>query len=389
MNDHSSKSSEASGRAVVRRERGFSLIELIGVMAVISIMASVMMPSLITTLRRAAAERESAELRILARGLTDHIKRNKHIPDEKAWAQAIATELGRQLDSVAATANRSPRLYVIDPALRIGDADGKLPYTQKAGGSIEPVSPRLMILTSLDRSKTLPFSSGVIDAKEFDAIWNTAEEGVPAGWTGRWKNAGDDLKIQRLSLAPLFRRLILNNFDLSPEGVYAIDDSLSARVSPNGVNAFYVEGTAVKLFDRDGVLESSQVLRQPSTFVYERGTWRGQLFEGLELTDEGVYLANTLFLDSSLNDDALRGVTPAVLTDAITEYMESYANWQSDHPGKGSSGYSGVEAAQWKLDMVSADLIYKPAPYPVDSDDDKDKKEKEEKEKKEKKEKEK
>ncbi len=370
-------------------EPGFSLLELIAVLMVMAIMATLMAPSLIKQMKQAAAEQESADLQRLAQGLKDHIVRNKQIPDETDWAEVIATELGLHVGEVSANSRHASRVYLIDPAFQIGSAEGRLPYTQTNRGSVvEPIagavsytlrndtgtsggslveaansSWRLMILSSLDPAKPVPVSSGVIGATSFDNIWNAADGEVPAGWGGHWLNHGEDLKIQRINLASLFKRLILNNYDAPASGVFSMDDSAPSSIPSEGINAFFIEGTVVNLFGRNQSLESRQMLRWPATFVYERGNWRGQMFQGLKLTDNDLYPASTLFLKSQLNAHAEAGATPAAVVEAMTGYFAHYANWAAaGFPGLGTATRNAVQAAQATLKNVSKSLIAKPAP---------------------------
>src|SRR6185295_14296325 len=119
----------------------------------------------------------------------------------------------------------------------IGTANGTLPYTQTNSGSlVEPAcsSWRLMIVSSLDPGKSIPVSSGVSDATSFNNLWNAADGTVPAGWPGSWLNHGDDLKIQRINLASLFKRLILTNCDSPSSGIFAMDDNTPGSIPAEG-----------------------------------------------------------------------------------------------------------------------------------------------------------
>ena len=151
--------------------RSFSLIELIGVLTVIAILAAVLAPSLIRQMDRIAGEQESAALRSLSDALQQSIMRKCYIPDASDWATNIAAELGVDLADVTINSRRQPRFFLIDPALRIGNNNpGLLPYNQAGWGSVvtnnggvivPPLSARLVILTSIGRALPAGLTNGV------------------------------------------------------------------------------------------------------------------------------------------------------------------------------------------------------------------------------------
>ena len=338
---------------------------MIGVLAVLAILAAVLVPKLIQRIDIAVADQETANLERLAAGLKNHILRNKNIPDQNTWAAVTAAELGLPVSGVLTNARGNPRVYAIDPAFRIGTTNGTLPYTQTNTGSVmAPVSPRLVILSSLNAGIPIPISSGVIDAAGFSNIWNTADGAVPADWTGLWPNNSRYLKMQRLNLASLFYNLALNNNDLTTNRLFSIDIGSGATTSiPSGGGGFggwFLEGTVVYLYDGTNVTpQVAQVLRRSAAFTFERGFWRGQIFQGLQGNSDNLYDVTTWFLAAPLNANAQPGATPQALVDAMVGFMTNFVNW-------GNAGFpkfphdptlEAVQAAQAILASVSADLI--------------------------------
>src|SRR5439155_24791952 len=141
--------------------------------------------------------------------------------------------------AVLTNGRRYARAFLIDPSLSIGGAG--LPYTQTTNGASSVNNARVMIVSSLAGALPNGLSSAPQDVPTFNAIWNTPEGGTPAGWT----MSGDDLRIKKLNLEPLFHQLILYNHD--PTNVtapFSIDRGTTNTVAsgPPGWNKYYLEG---------------------------------------------------------------------------------------------------------------------------------------------------
>ena len=185
-----------SSFAIRRSHRSFSLIELVCVLAVIGILAGMLVPALIRQLDKIAGDQESAALKSFSDALQRSIMRNRYIPTYTTWASTVAIELGADASTVSTNARRQPRVFLIDPALRIGDnTTNRLPYTQanwltqtrsgsgvtnSAGALVPPLSPRLMMLSSIARALPAGVVSGVPAAADFNGIWDSANGTVPS-----------------------------------------------------------------------------------------------------------------------------------------------------------------------------------------------------------------
>jgi len=76
-----SKVRKMRGRLWVRAERGFSLIELIGVLAIMGILASMTVPPILRQIRQAQTANEEANLNEVARAIVEGIKATGTIPN--------------------------------------------------------------------------------------------------------------------------------------------------------------------------------------------------------------------------------------------------------------------------------------------------------------------
>jgi len=255
--------------------RAFSLVELIGVLAVTAILAGVLVPALIRQMDRIAGDQESAALKSFSDSLQQSIMRKRYVPSATDWATNIATELGVDVSNVTTNARRQPRFFLVDPALRIGNSSSGLPYTQanwvttNLSGSlctnnsalVPALSPRVMMLSSIGRVVPGSITNGIPSSANFNAIWDWSDAGgaLPAtsfAWTG-WPHS-DDLKVQRVSLSPLFVRLLLTT-NISDRAYFSID-------STNWSDRYAVTNYVVASLGRDGYFIKNSVL-----FLYQQG----------------------------------------------------------------------------------------------------------------------
>lgn len=339
--------------------RAWSLIEIIGVMAVIGILALAIAPALMRAIERHYRQDEVNMLRRMSDGLQQSILRNHAIPDHTGFAAAIAVELGLDEASVRTNRIKQARVFLIDPALHIGTGAGTtLPYSQGIHGSTNPASPRVLFVSSLSVPLPQGIQSGVAESTNaFNAIWDTAENSVPAGWA--WTGRGEDLKIQRLNLMPLFVPLILNN-NSPAYGRFAIDEAAHEALTANTFQAYYLLGTRLKLYGSDGTLQSTEILQDPRTFVYENGIWRGKLFlasSGRRLGGADLQAAYELFMSSPPNENAKFGTTQGEVTASMLTYMSNYINWAVS--GFSSSKKSAVQSAATAMGDKTKNYLFR------------------------------
>lgn len=185
----------------VNAQQGFTIMELIGAMAIIAILAAVLAPSVTDGIDRAYAAREEGNIRTLMDALEQHVLQNKEIPRENvaAWTSAIAAYADLPVSQVEFNDRGYRRRLYVDPQF-FASAEAVFPgYAQTGGLTARPFSPRLMLVSDLNRNAPNPPRT----AAEFAAIWDqTATATV---------QEGAKVKVERLNLAGHFHRLLLTN----------------------------------------------------------------------------------------------------------------------------------------------------------------------------------
>ncbi|MCP5523366.1 MAG: hypothetical protein H7A46_17665 [Verrucomicrobiales bacterium] len=352
-----------------RRGTAFSLMELVAVMAILTLLSVVVVPVLIQVFDRMARTAEEERMTRLIEGLKGHVLRNRNIPFTNNLAAAIGTEIGLDPDAVLTNARGLRRVCLLDPAIT---NSLPIPFTQDWRGVTNNM-PRLMgvlLVSSISRDLPATLVSGfTASSAAFSNIWYAADGALPTGWT--WEGEPDDLILKRLNLRDLFVDVTLNydtwTVSFTNLGRFTVDNS-ATNTLPGFSTVYstrYLAGTVLGLHSHDGLtdtLESSEILRDPCSYVYEIDTWRGRLFTGRGVKLLGgldLQSAHDLFLAAPWNANA-KGNPAAdqqMVVDDMTAYMEAYLEWAE---GGFQSKFGLVNEAKVKLDTDATYLIFKP-----------------------------
>jgi len=333
---------------------------MIGVLAVIAILAAALAPSFVRQMDKTAGDQESAALKSFGDALQSSIMRSRYIPSATDWASRVATELGVDTTAVTDSPRRQQRFFLIDPNLTIAGAG--LPYTQTSAGSAsKPVSPRVMILSSVGTALPAGVVSGTTTAANFTNIWNAADGTVPtaapafAGWNG----AGNDLKIQRVDLSPLFIELQLSKLVTSrccPRySIDANDWTNAIQVSDLVTDwpGYFIQNSVLYLYNHgtNGTLDSQQILIRDNSFYYDQDVWRGTI--GGEGFLAGIDIASVVsrYLAAYPNVRAQNGTNQqSVVVQSMINYMDRYDDWAAaGFPSTTSPSYIAAVNAQAAL----------------------------------------
>jgi prepilin-type N-terminal cleavage/methylation domain-containing protein len=330
---------------------GWTLLELMAVLAVIAVLAAIVIPAMARHTDRLVADQEVATLNSFANAFQQSVLSSRTIPDQNTWNVAIATNMGVSpndvLYNVRQQSHAQQRVFLIDPGFQIGAGGSPaLPYVQTsalsgtAGRPMLPVSPRVMIVSSL--GKAVPMSSGVFGTTGngyFADLWNAADGTVPgdAAW-GTWSATGSpaDVIVQRINLAPLFVHLVLGNYNSSSQGYYTVDPGTGGATNQvTYVDGYFIRSTTLALFNTATALDTQLVLNQDSSFVFEQGVWRNSL---LAPAGGGVAAVGDLvqqFMDATPNVNAANPYTNLQQVMVVTNmlsYMSNYVAWSQTTP---------------------------------------------------------
>src|SRR6185369_6935565 len=141
-----------SARNSIAFAGGFTAIELIGVLAVLAMLAAAVVPNVIRKIDRATLERERADFGVMANGLVQSIKREKQVPASNtvAVAAAIAKYCDIASIQITNTPRRLSRLILVDPAANINGSGLGSGYVQgSSGSSTRPLNTRGMIVSTI------------------------------------------------------------------------------------------------------------------------------------------------------------------------------------------------------------------------------------------------
>jgi|GEM_PF-1795904 prepilin-type N-terminal cleavage/methylation domain-containing protein len=354
------KEKPALSQSVRRRARsgaphhGFTLIEMIGVLAIIAILAYALVAVFIRQMDRIVGENEAKQLKAFAEGFRQRVVKTKAIAGHTTWTNVLATELGLTARQVLLNERGVERRFLIDPGFLLykqGVSPGPPAYTQDRFGSTNrPASPRLMIVSSISVALPVQVANGVAPstgAYSFTNIWNTPEDTMPPNWS--WGGKAEDVKIQRIHLADLFVELTLNS---DPSGArYAIESGTPNATPSQSYTAYFIDSSLLELYNcADPTPRYGEILHRSKSFTFANCTWQqGGEFSNRIINRPGpadMQLAADAFLAAAQNPYAAGYPTssspdarPTNVYSSMLVYMSNYVNWA---PYARANGQNGV-----------------------------------------------
>jgi prepilin-type N-terminal cleavage/methylation domain-containing protein len=160
---------------------GFSLIEMIGVMAIMAILATVLVPNTLKMIERAAIRAEQETMDAIAEHVRFYARDLNALPAVGNWYNDLTGPMRfSSLSPAEVRTNRRglDRLYVVDPVV---------------------ANQRALIISRMRSDIALPTSGQV--SGNFLNVWNTPPNTIPpgAGWGGWTANNVESLVIERVN----------------------------------------------------------------------------------------------------------------------------------------------------------------------------------------------
>lgn len=145
LNEHDRRAGALSMKCAGRHD-GFTLIKMIGVLAIISTLAAVLVPNVVKSVDEAVMKAEGEDLTALAAALESYTSSQKRIPNAAGWVAALAGVTSMSTNKVNLNERGFRRGYYVDPRFFTSTATAFAGYTQTSGRTAAPFS-RIMIVS--------------------------------------------------------------------------------------------------------------------------------------------------------------------------------------------------------------------------------------------------
>ncbi len=247
---------------------GFSLLEMIGVMAVMAIMAGALAPSVFQMMEAGYETAEAESMESIGDNFERYVLRSKTIPAESDWVEEVADFAGMVPTRLSHNDKNYARKIYYSPKFFTNKKKTFAGFAQDTGLDVEPYSPRILIVSSLEGEVT----ANLNNQNRFDAVWDQTSK-------AKIKESKSVL-IQRVNLAPHFVRTVLSNSSTNQVG-YSVEGGGEGSVSAgtgasDGQRTVYlIADSLLKLrghpYPGQPVLRQ-QVVKADASFRYQEDT---------------------------------------------------------------------------------------------------------------------
>ncbi len=253
--------------------RGFSLLEMIAVMAITAVLAGTLAPSLVKTVQDSYSVSEDNSLQTLGDSLTTYVLNNKRIPspDPTDWGPALAEITSVSPNNITHNQRDFTRAIFFDPKFFTNSETTFSGFTQNLGLLQKPYSPRVILVSDLSSNAT----HSQLNSTQFNAIWVQSNDALFI--------EDETVKVQRINMNTVFHQLLLTN-QYGSEVAFSLDEGSVGAVpakagSTDGEqNRFVIQTSLLRLRRAPfptGEIESSLLVNSSSSFSFADagGSW--------------------------------------------------------------------------------------------------------------------
>ena len=301
---------------------GFSLIELIGVLAIFAILASVTTEAVLSRMAASRRQAEVAEMSRLVASMERWVRRKHQLPAPSEWPAVLARVSAIPIATIRTNLHGAPRSWVPDPVWTLAGRGPAMEYRQDAYGTSRPEGLRMLLISAPNEGVEEPARL------EFQAWWENPTGAMPAHARRDGVVGADDVVMERIGFEPLFHRVILNNRSTALPARWAVDRvDVVGSCGPGGHHeAHYIETSQLLLLDSAGDIQETVLVEGSSSWVFDGVRWHRRFGTASVLPpNEPARRVSEL-----LERPAFRGVEPVELAEAMYDLMGAHGRWSAD-----------------------------------------------------------
>jgi prepilin-type N-terminal cleavage/methylation domain-containing protein len=261
----------------VKNSRGFTLIEMVAVLAILAILAGAIVPTVSQSIRDARADAERKTLETLSQLVREQVRRNANIPSATSWAATLAL----LSDLPVARLSRNPdgwnRAYLPDPAWTPVSTRPVLAagWTQTPASAelvaSAPANARILLISDLNADAQMACQN--MTAIQFAAVWDESA-GAPAACV-----ATQTRSIARINLSSEFVQVVRNvSLPLGPPApgwTFGGNTAVAVPFAAAGSTVrWHLRGSRLGLV-AGGAVVGEIVLRDPLSVSWDGLAWKG------------------------------------------------------------------------------------------------------------------
>lgn len=337
------------------------MLELLAVLTIVVILGSIVAIGVVDRIKMANRDAERVSLDTLVSSFHEYVARTKTVPGSNVWGASMANYLSLAVNRVTTNGMGQGRLFLYDPAFRIGPAaNGVPPYSQSSTGSLRPASARVVVVSSL--GSALP--TVAYNATTFSNLWNTPSNAIPADWVGSWSGRGTDLQIARCDLSGMFHKVLLENLDLSRAAPYSVEGTNTLTSVPAGTRREFwlIDTSSLNFHFNDGTLQAREFITEDASYTFEDGAWRRYPRYGRGGSSGWFGDMVDQFIAAPQPPTNNRRVScQRHVCDSMHEFLKNYGEWSKDDFGGHGNwphcpGYDKASNGKTCLNNYSRDM---------------------------------